>query len=286
MSRSPNNNWKSILLGTAMGGFLLAAPSAMADVPKPTAAVQGSSAESRKLLAEGQAAMKNGNLRLALIKLKGAVQSAPSNTDARIQLGVVLQQTGDAAGAEREIRQAWKGGASDATALPYLFRVMLARREYQELVDQFPDPGADNSPLTANLLKARAFALQQLGRGAEAVDASDRALKLERDGQGLMARASLALQQGDFKSANKFADEAIKGAPADLQIALFKLSVLKTSKEDAAALAFGDQLLAKFPANRDVQFAHIELLLDQKQFAKAKAEIDATLAKKIGRAHV
>src|SRR5262245_31786031 len=99
-----------------MGGFLLAATSATADVPKPTASVQGSNAESRKLFAEGQAAMKSGNLRLALIKLKSAVQASPSYADARIQLGVALFQTGDPAGAEREIRQGWKAGAPDATA--------------------------------------------------------------------------------------------------------------------------------------------------------------------------
>ena len=157
-----------------MGGFLMAATAASADVPKPTAPVRANSADVKKLLAEAQTAMKSGNFRLALIKLKNVVQVAPSNNDARIQLGVVLFQGGDQAGAEREIRQAWKGGASDATALPYLFKFMLAQQKYQELVDEFSDPGASTTPMTPNILKARAFALQRLGRPQEAVDAADR----------------------------------------------------------------------------------------------------------------
>jgi putative PEP-CTERM system TPR-repeat lipoprotein len=118
-----------------------------------------------------------------------------------------------------------------------------------------------------------------VGRVPEAMDALDRALKLQRDGQGLLARANLSLQQGDFKSANTFADEAVKSSPASTEIALFKLGVLKASKDDAGALAFSDQLIAKFPGNIDIQFAHIEQLLDQKQYAKAKAEIDGMAAK-------
>jgi putative PEP-CTERM system TPR-repeat lipoprotein len=277
---NPKSSWMRFLLGTAMGGFLMAATSASADVPKSTAPVQGNAAEARKLLAEAQAAIKAGNLRLALITLKNAAQAAPANTDVRIQLGLVLFQTGDQAGGEREVRQAWKAGAPETTVLPYLFKIMLSRGEYQELVDQFPDPGTANTPNTPNLLKARAFALQRLGRGPEAVDAADRVLKLEQDGPALLARANLSLQQGDLKSAGKFADEAIKRAPADVEIAIFKLSVLKASKDNAGALAFGDQMLAKFPGVVDAQYAHIELLLDQKQYAKAKAEIDAMLAKK------
>ena len=274
--------WTGLLLGTAMGGLLMAVPGASADVPKPTATVQGNAPEARKLMAEAQSAIKSGNSRLALITLKKAVQAQPSNNDARIQLGLVLFQTGDPAGAEREVRTAWKGGAPEAMVLPVLFKIMLARREYQELLAEFPDPGAANRSMTPNLLKARAFALQRLGRGPEAVEAADRALKLQRDGEGLMARANVSFQQNDIKTARKFADEAIKRAPDNVEIAVFRLSVLKAGKDSAGALVFADQLLAKFPGNLQVQFVHIEQLLEQKQYPKAKAEIDAILAKRPG----
>ncbi len=280
MDRGPNNRLRVFLLATAMGGLLMAATTASADVPKPSAAVQGRNAEAQKYLAEGQAAMKSGDFRLALIKMKNAVQAAPANTETRIQFGLVLFQSGDAAGAEREIRQARRDGAAEDVVVPYLLKFMAVRQKYQELVDEFPDPGTSKGPMTANILKARGFALQRLGRPQEASDAVDRALKLERDGQSLLARANLALQQGDLKAANQFADEAIKSAPADIEIAVFKLGVLKASKDNAGALAYGDQMLAKFPGNLQAQFAHIELLLSQRQDARARAEIDSLAAKR------
>jgi putative PEP-CTERM system TPR-repeat lipoprotein len=281
-TKSSSKAWTRLFLGTIMGGLLTAATAASADVPKPTAPVQVDSVEVRKLLADAQAAIKNGNYRLALIILKNAVQVAPSNNDAHIQLGLALARTGASAGAEKELRMAWKGGAPEATVLPILFKIMLARREYQELLDAFPDPGAATTPTTLSLLRARALALQNLGRASEATDTSDRALKLRRDGEGLLARASLSLQQGDLKSAKKFADEAMKASPSSIEIAIFELYLLKAGKDDVGALAFSNQLLAKFSGNLDVQIAHIQTLLDQKQYPKAKAEIDGILAKRPG----
>lgn len=279
MSLGPKSSWTGLMLGTAMGGLLMAATAASADVPKPSAAVQGDNAEANGLVGDAQAAMKSGNLRLALINLRKALQVAPSHSNARVQLGVALYQTGDPAGAERELRQALRAGAPQATVQPLLFKIMLARGEYQELVDQFADPGAAKDAAAPNLLKARAFALQRLGRGPEAVDAADRALKLQRDGESLLARANLALQQGDIAGAGKFADEALKASPNDAQIGLFKLGVLKAGKDGAGAMTYSNQLAAKFPANRDVQFAQIEMLLDQKQYPRASAQIDALQAK-------
>ena len=279
MNYGPKSNWKRFLLGTAAGGFLLVAQGALADVPKPTASVQGDFSEAGRLIADAQKAAKSGNIRLALINLKKAIQIAPSNNDAHMQLGIVLFQAGDQAGGEREIRLARKGGAAEGTALPILLKMMLARLEYQQVLDEFPDPGTNVTPMTMNILKARAFALQRVGRGPEAVDAADRALKLQRDGQSLLARASLALQQKDFKAANQFADEAFRAAPQNSEIAIFRLGVMKASNDDVGAMAFSDLMLTKFPGNLNVQYVHIEQLLDRKLYTKAKAEIDALLAK-------
>jgi putative PEP-CTERM system TPR-repeat lipoprotein len=281
--------WARLLLGTALGGLLgslLIAGEASADVPRPSAPVQGKpnivDSAVEKILSDAQAAIKGGNLRLALIYLRNAVHAAPANSSAHAQLGFVLFQTGDPAGAERELRLAWKNGAPEKTVLPVLFQIMLSRQENQEILSEFPDPGSANGPTTADLLKARAFALQRTGHGPEALDAADRSLKLRRDGQGLLARGGLSLQQGDFNSAGKFADEAVKNSPGSVQIALFKLNVLRAGKNDAAAMAWSDQLRTRFPDDLNAEFARLDLLLDQKQYAKAKTEIDGILAMRPG----
>jgi len=284
VNHGPKNSakaWSRLLLGTALGGFLVAANGAAAAVPDARGQGNMSAADRsvEKILADAQTAIKNGNLRLALINLRNAVRVAPSNAVAHFQLGTVLVQIDDPAGAEREFRLALNSGAPEKVVLPHLFRVMLARQEYQELLTQYPDPGSANKPMAPDILKARAFALQNLDRPAEARDAADRSIKLRRDGQGVLARASLSLQQGDINSANTFADEAMKLSPANLDISLFKLRILTMMKNGAAATALSNQLIAKYPDTLEVRLAHFEVLLDQKQYSKARTEIDAILAK-------
>lgn len=280
VTHGPNRTtWTRLLLGTAMGGFLLAAQSASAAVPNPTAPVVENTAEAKRLLADAQAAIKSGNLRLALINLRNAVRVAPSNTDAHMQLGLLLMRVRDLGGAERELRLAWKGGAPETAVLPYLFQVMLSRLEFKQLLDEFPDPGVSNGAAAPDILKARAFALQRLGRPQDAVEAMDRGLKLRRDALGLLSRGNLAALQGDAVAANRFADEAMKIAPDNLTISIFKLGTLRQIKDGAAARALSDRLLAKYPDSLEVKLSRIEILLDQKQYANAKPEIDAILAK-------
>ena len=116
---------------------------AFADVaPLPSGSGATGSMAVDKLLSDAQKAIKGGNIRLALINLKNAVNAAPHNGVARMQLGTILLAMGDESGAERELRQARKDDAPSLMVLPPLFQVMLARNEDQLLLDQFPDPGA------------------------------------------------------------------------------------------------------------------------------------------------
>ena len=196
------------LLAAAMLASSAIAGPALADVP-PMSAVQGNAAVD-KMLADAQKAVKVGNFRAALIMYKNAVGTAPRDGNVRTQLGIVLMRMGDEVGAERELRQARKDGASELVVLPPLFDVMLSRGEYQVLLDQFPDPGADSKrPAAADIFKARALALQSLNKKAEALSAMDHSLALRRDWSGLLTRARLSFQQGDTPTAMKLADEAI-----------------------------------------------------------------------------
>ena len=98
-------------LASAMLVSCAVAGPAIADVP-PASAIQNSDSV-EKLLAEGQKAVKAGNLRAALISYKNAVSAAPRNGNARMQLGTLLMRMGDPAGAERELRQARKDGVPE-----------------------------------------------------------------------------------------------------------------------------------------------------------------------------
>src|SRR6266702_1490208 len=273
-------SWRRFFLAAGLAGTLLAPGQASAALPpgQDTPAFWNKS-KVAQLLADADKALKSGNGRLALINLKNAVGADPGNGVARARLGMVLLQTGDGPGAERELRQARKDGAPEALVLPALFGVMLARNEGQLLLDQFPDPGATpKSAVAADILKGRALAFQSLKKAPEAIDAMDRSLALRRDSHGLLTRARLSLLQGNSAEARKFADEAIGKADSP-EAMVFKVGLLLTANDNQAALNLSNQLLAKFPGNLQGRLPRIEAYISLKQDANAKAEVDDILAK-------
>ncbi|HET7085353.1 MAG TPA: XrtA/PEP-CTERM system TPR-repeat protein PrsT [Rhizomicrobium sp.] len=254
---------------------------ACADIPSFSAQSlnPGGKAAAEKLMADAQKALKAGNYRLALIDLKNAVAADPHNGMAHAQLGIALLQTNDPPTAERELREARRDGAPDAVVLPSLFETMLVRNEGSQLLDQFPDPGPGaKAPIAADILKARALALQAAKKLPDALDAMDRSLAIRRDSQGLLTRARLSIMQGAQSDAFKFADEAIAKSTSP-EAMLFKTGLLLSANQNAAALALTDQILTKYPGNLQGRFARVEALLALKQDAKAKHEVDDIVLK-------
>jgi len=280
-----SGGWRHAVLGVMVAGILSAAGPAFSDIPPASygLAKPGAARAIDKLLADARKALANGNVRLAMIYLKNAVSTAPDNAAARLELGKLLLQAGDDVNAERQLRQARKDGAPKSQVLPPLFQAMISRDESQILLDQFPDPGPNPSePVAADILKGRALALQKLGQGEEALQAMDRSLALRRDAPGLLTRARMSLQRGDFTGAGRLVDEAVKNWPDNPDAMLFKVEILLVSRSNSAALDFATQMNARFPKSLPGQFARVEAHLRMNQDAQARAEIDNILAQRPG----
>ena len=122
-----------------------------------------------RFLADAQNAEKTGNLHLALIQLKNAAVLQPENGEIRARLGIDLLRAGQAANAERELRQAYKDFGPPDLVIPGLLNTMLQRKEFKELLAEFPDPlPAAEDRTTPDILSARALALQMLGQAKDA----------------------------------------------------------------------------------------------------------------------
>ena len=81
---------------------------------------------------------------------------------------------------------------------------MLVQHKEQKLLDEFPDPAAnDKGAGAADLLKARALAYQAVGRPADAMAAIDRSLALHRDVPSILTKARLAEEQNNLSLAQK-----------------------------------------------------------------------------------
>ena len=231
-----------------------------------------------KLLNDASAATKNGQKDLALIHLKNAVQITPRNGAVRAQLGLALLANGDVVAAERELRQARTDRGPSETVVPALIQVMLMRNETKDILDEFKEPPPGTQDKTApDVLRGRAIAYQMLNQPKEAGAAMDRALSLRRDAPALITRAQLARQSGDLALANKLIDEALKLAPKNLDALMTKMGLTRQGGDLPRAIAMIDEVIKLYPQSVAAKVARIEALLEQKQDAKAKQDVDALL---------
>jgi tetratricopeptide (TPR) repeat protein len=158
---------------------------------------------------------------------------------------------------------------------------MISRHKESALLNEFPEPAPSaKGPLAAGILLGRARALQSMGKLAEAAAAADRSLSLNRDASGLLVRAGIATKQDDKALTGKLVDEAYQLAPTRHPVLLAKLSQLEQSNDAAATFALCDRLQKTWPLDNEPKFARIRLFLKQNQEAKAKAEVDAMLARR------
>ena len=223
----------------AVAGTSLAATQ-VADLGDPTG-VNASDALNnpprvQTLVQQANDAIKRGDLRVATLLLRNALQIVPKNATIRTQLGSVLLRQGDSAGAEREVRQARNDGAPDGSVLPILFQAMITRDKFRDLLDQFPEPPPnDKSDLAADILRARAIAFQRLGQIPQANAAIDKSLAVQRTALALLTKAQLAQNQGNPALAASATDEALKLDPKEPSLLIMKIGLLQSARAELGA---------------------------------------------------
>jgi len=102
--------------------------------------------------------LDQGDLNAATIELKNALEQNKENAQARMLLGEVYLEVGNAASAEKELRRASELGVADGAILPPLARALLMQGKYEEL------QALSLENLTAMDQKALVLAAQGLGK--------------------------------------------------------------------------------------------------------------------------
>jgi tetratricopeptide (TPR) repeat protein len=229
----------------------------------------------RFLIEQSQKAFQKGELLLAIIQAKSAVHLEPMSAAARAQLGICQMQAGDALNAEDQLRQARYHGAPEALVLPHLFEAMLARGEFEQLVDEFPDPGMPSAgPNAAVILRARALAFQGMDRPADANSSMDRSLAILRDRKGIIVRADIALKQGDLKLARSLSDEVLSANPKDAESLDLRVRVALATHDGPLALSTANELVALTPKSLNSRLTRIEAYLAEDMDDKAGPDVE------------
>ncbi len=255
------------------------APAAQPAAPSaPAPDYSGLPPKVQQFMRDADSALKTGNANLALIQLKNAVQLAPNEGVPRARLGSLLVRGRDPVAGERELRQAQKDKAPVGLVVPGIVSAMLMRGEMQQLLAEFPDPpGSDYALVAPEILTGRAYALQSLGRTAEATTTIDEALKLRRDASILLAGAMIANQQNNTALARRFTDEMLKTNPANTDAHSLSIDLYRQTGQLQKALAEATQFAKSSPRNVNAAIFRIQVLLDLNQVAEARRDMDALL---------
>ena len=225
------------------------------------------------LLAEAKQYQQKGDQKAALIQLKNAVAKSPEDAEARIQLGNLYLETGDAVSAEKELRKAASLGLAPERNLPLLAQALLSQGKAKEVLDAIkPELAAKSAPLTA----LRGEALLATGDADGAKAAFDAALAIDgANGAALTGLARHALMKNDVATAQRYGADAIAKDGKNPDVWMFQGGLLRGLDKPDEALAAYDKVLALRPHDRNANLEKAYILVNQKKYAAARTEIEA-----------
>jgi putative PEP-CTERM system TPR-repeat lipoprotein len=259
----PRNVNKKALSTALVTGAIIAAALGGCNRSKPT----------EQLLTEAKQYQQKGEVKAAMIELKNAVANSPENGEARLALGVLHIETGDAVSAEKELRKALSLGIDKNRVLSPLARALEQQGKFKEVLDVIP---ADRAASSAELLTLRGNAYLDLNDPEKAKEAYDQAAKLQPEsGNVLIGMARLAVYHKDLVAAMVLIDQAVAKNPKNTEAWLFKGSLARSEGKMPEALAAFTQASVIEPTHRTARIEKALIEINLQKFDEAKADLDA-----------
>ncbi len=227
------------------------------------------------LVTQARGDLARGDFKQAIIQAKTALQRMPDLPEARYLLGVALLRTGDAAGAEAELRRALALGFAAATVAPALAQAMLAQGLQTRLIAEFADTVLDQTADLASLKTSLATAYALEGDAQASQAALSAALTADPHyAPALLMRARALAGQNDVEGALAVLDSIIARTPANHQAWQAKGDLLRPSKgKGDEALAAYRKVLEIKPDHVAAHVALLTLLLAQDKLVDAAAQL-------------
>lgn len=243
-----------------------------------TAFVAGCDTKSEAdLLAGAQAQLDKQQVTAAVIQLKDVLSKNPNSAPARLLLGKALLQGGDAAGALAELGKAEDLQAPEEQTAPEMARALLLSGDTAKLLAQYRDKSLKDPAAQADLKTSVAAAQAAQGELGTARATVQAALQLQpghRDATLMLARIDAS--EGAVDEALRHLDGLLSKDAGHIGAGLLKGEILLRARQDSnAALAALRQVRTAHPDSVAALTAVINVLLQQRKPAEAKAEWDA-----------
>ena len=210
----------------------------------------------------------------AIIEIKNALQQDPSSAEARHFLAKALLETGDAVGAEAEVRKAIDLKLPDDLAYPLLARTIIAQGDSKRLLREVSTRKLETPAARADLGVSIAGAYVMQGDLKSAKAWIDAALVDQPENvRALLLQAQFAGQGGDMDSTQKFIDRALAAAPNNIDATLMKVEIeLRAGRRDEAGKLL-DQLVAAHPRSLQARYASLTFAVTGGKLDFAKEQL-------------
>ena len=237
----------------------------------------GGSQSVEAMTASAKDFLEKKDYKAAAIQAKNVLQKDANSAEGRYLLGLALLRSGDAAGAEAELRKALSFDYPKEKVTVPLAQSMLAQRQFKQLIDEYGGTELADPAEQAALLTALAAAYGARGEPQLSRDTLKAALVADPGNEpALLDQAREKAAAKDFDGALAAIASIVAKSPASHQAWTLKGDVLRIGKRelDNAIVAYRKALELK----PDFQAAHagvIQTLLIQEKLDDADAQVAA-----------
>ncbi len=229
------------------------------------------------MLVSAKAYLAKNDNKAAVIQIKNALQVDPNRAEARFLLGTALLDSGDAVGAETELRKALDLKYPQDLVMVPLANALLAQGHAKKLTDEFSKTELSQAPAKAGLQMALAAAYAVQGKTELAQAALAAALRADPTyAPALLAQARQKAAQQDLEGAQALVDEVIAKSPQNLEAWKLKGDILLYAKnQPLEALAAYRKAVESKPDFLPGQAAITTLLLQEGKLGEAATQIES-----------
>lgn len=233
---------------------------------------QGQHAES--YVESAKSYMAKADFKAAIIEAKNALQKEPGNGEARLVLGQALFNTGDAAGAEAEVRKAIAAGIPGDRTDPLLARALVAQGEFAKATKELGAHKLGTPQARADLAVALAAAHAAQGDLKEARSGLDAALAEQPENLGaLLLQAQLAARSGDMAGTRQYLALALKASPQNVDALLMKAELELSERRPDDAQKLMEQAIDAHPGALGARAALVSLAVTTGKHDVAQAQL-------------
>ena len=238
------------------------------------AVLAGCGEKPEALLASAKDYVARNDIQAAVIQLKNALQKEPDLAEARFLLGKLLLESGDAAGAEKELREAASLQYDQEQVIPLWARALVLTGEHRKVVDELATIQISNPRGKAELMTAVGESQLALKNSTGAREAFAAALAADpKYVPALRGEARLAASSRDLKQAAEKVDAALAIAPSDWQSLELKADLLTATNQREQALAAYRKTTEARPDAVRAHAAIVSLLVGQKKIDEAAKQV-------------